>query len=665
MKNLTRCCLTILTFICCQGALAETNLLYILDVSGSMWGQIDGTSKIETARKVLTATMRDLPAETNVGLMAYGHRKEGSCKDVEIISAVSRPNIELLVAKINKLQPLGKTPLAESIKQSVSAFSEKKGNNHVLLISDGLESCNGDPCAAASVAHNSGVGVKIHVLGFDLSDEQQKKLRCIAEQGEGQFFTANSTGDFSRAMSQAVTVVVQAPPVSKKVNLIAPKSGGALLTAPSTTWVSTNDGLEKSVAWLRKGQEAVYSFKNDEAATFDRFTVFIGSAHGNNLKEFELLAGDEGITGSFRSIGIFSTQNMKMMRAPHQAFSFAPVTARFLKIRLVSAHSNNETAIYSTEFQLFGENTPTAPATAATIEKGDIRVNLISPKNGGSLLTAPSDTWVSTNDGAEKSVAWLRKGQEGVYAFKEDKQATFNKFTVFIGSRHGNNVKKVELLVSDESPTGTFRSIGTFATQNTKLMRTPYQVFTFAPVSARYFKVRLISAHTGSETAIYSTEFQLFGNLNKSDTPLPASKIATVEKAINLLSEKNGGALLAAPNDQWLATVDGSPKAVAWLRKGQEGVYAFKGDKPATFDTFGILIPNSHGNNVKEVELLVGDESVTGTFRSIGTFTTQNLKMMRSPMQHFSFKPVTARFLKIRLPLNLEQSCCLFSKNSG
>jgi hypothetical protein len=635
----------------------DANVLYILDSSGSMWGQIAGVAKVETARQVLSATLRDLPAGAKAGLMAYGHRREADCSDVELVGKVAPINADALIDRINAMRPLGKTPLAESIKQSVNAFGGLEGqNNNVLLISDGIESCNGDPCAAAKEAREAGVGIKVHVVGFDLSEEEKQQLQCIADEGGGQFFSADSADGFTQAMAQAATVVAAAPepaptvaPIPAQSNLLSADNGGALRAASTNMWRKTNDSEAKNVAWLRKNEIGVYSFKDDQPATFDKFTVFIDSQHTNNLKDFELLVGDESPVGAFQSIGVFSTQNMKLMRTPHQEFTFEPVTARFLKVRLVAAHKEDENAIYGSEFQLFGE-AAAAPEGAESDAEASTAINLRAPANGGELLAAPTDQWSSIIDGEEKEVAWLRKGQEAIFGFKGEGPATFEGLSIYIARTHTNNPNQVELMAGNEGPTGAFTSVGVFSTHNLWLTRDPHQLSTFAPVTARYVKLRLVNAHKADENAIYGTEIRLMGQLGGDiveTTSAPVS--APVADGKNLLAVSNGGALLAAPADNWVSVIDGSEQEVAWLRKNQEAVFGFQNDSAATIDGISIFIGRTHGNNPKEVELLVGSDGPTGAFQSVGVFSTQNMKMMREPHQRFSFAPVTAKVVKIRL----------------
>jgi Ca-activated chloride channel family protein len=204
----------ILAFPCVTGrARAETNLLFILDASGSMWGQIEGVAKIQTAKDVLADLLADLPPDTRVGFMAYGHNEEGACDDIELISGIGTESTAALIKKIRAITPKGKTPIAGALAASATAFSDPNANNNVVLISDGVETCNGDPCAEAKKLAAMGISTKVHVIGFDLGAEERAQLQCIADNGGGRYLQANSAEELKEAVAE-VQVAAQetAPP---------------------------------------------------------------------------------------------------------------------------------------------------------------------------------------------------------------------------------------------------------------------------------------------------------------------------------------------------------------------------------------------------------------------------------------------------------------------
>ena len=151
---------------------------------------------------------------------------------------------------------------------------------------------------------------------------------------------------------------------------------------------------------------------------------------------------------------------------------------------------------------------PHAP-DASTPQASTARINLLDPDKGGHLEAASSDDWRRTIDGKEAAIS-LQADQTGVYGFKNGRSARFNTFTVLIPATDIYNVSEIELSYGNDSPTGAFETIGRFKPQNLKLFNTPYQAFAFPAVTARYFKVKLLSGKDGYATAY---EFQLFGTL--------------------------------------------------------------------------------------------------------------------------------------------------------
>jgi hypothetical protein len=143
-----------------------------------------------------------------------------------------------------------------------------------------------------------------------------------------------------------------APPPAR-MNLLSPKNGGALLAAPSPAWSQTADDEEGETERMETGEEAVYGFLSERSATFDTFAVLINQARGSNPEKIELLAGDEGPTGHFDPIAICTFKNLELAGSPYQLCRFVPVTARYLKVRLLAAFSSDY--VTTTEFQLLGE----------------------------------------------------------------------------------------------------------------------------------------------------------------------------------------------------------------------------------------------------------------------------------------------------------------------
>ena len=134
--------------ICRASDTTVTNIMFILDASGSMAAQVQGRPKIDVAKDVLSGLIKDLPETTNVGLVAYGHRQKGDCTDVEELVPISPVNKESLLNKIKELHPKGMTPLTFSVQKVAEGLKGKAAETTIILVSDGEETCKGDPCAA-------------------------------------------------------------------------------------------------------------------------------------------------------------------------------------------------------------------------------------------------------------------------------------------------------------------------------------------------------------------------------------------------------------------------------------------------------------------------------------------------------------------------------------
>ena len=147
--------------------------------------------------------------------------------------------------------------------------------------------------------------------------------------------------------------VPSAGPARGRVNLLSEEQGGQLLVASSDRWKLLIDGKEDTYVWTDTGF-GVFGFQGGRAALIDTFTVFVPTQSGSNMKDFELFAGNATATGPFESIGRFSTQNMRMMQAPYQAFRFPPVKAKYFKLQSLRSHDDSG-ASFAYEIQLFGE----------------------------------------------------------------------------------------------------------------------------------------------------------------------------------------------------------------------------------------------------------------------------------------------------------------------
>ncbi len=196
-------------------------LLLILDASGSMWGQIEGENKIVIARRVLGGLVDELPETAELGLIAYGHRREGDCEDIETLVPLGSLDKAALKKTVSNLNPKGKTPITRSVKQALDVVRQRGEAATVVLVSDGLETCGGDPCAAVRAAKQQGIEFIMHVVGFDVAGEDVSQLECAAQAGGGLFMSAEDADGLSAALDAAVAMPADIPPGRLVVKAVA------------------------------------------------------------------------------------------------------------------------------------------------------------------------------------------------------------------------------------------------------------------------------------------------------------------------------------------------------------------------------------------------------------------------------------------------------------
>jgi Ca-activated chloride channel family protein len=185
-------------------ALADGQSILVLDASGSMWGQIDGRAKLEIAREALASVVGEMPADTAMGLMAYGHREKGSCEDIELIVPPAPGTGAAIVSAANSMKFLGKTPLSEAVRRAAEALKYTEEKATVILITDGIETCNADPCALGTELEASGVDFTAHVVGFGLTKDEGAQVACLAENTGGKYIEAKDAGSLQEALKTAV-----------------------------------------------------------------------------------------------------------------------------------------------------------------------------------------------------------------------------------------------------------------------------------------------------------------------------------------------------------------------------------------------------------------------------------------------------------------------------
>ncbi|KAA9327595.1 VWA domain-containing protein [Hymenobacter busanensis] len=195
-----------------------TRILFLLDASGSMNAPWEGKPRMEVAKALLAKMVDSLNAYPNLelGLRAYGHlhdKDENNCEDSRLEVPFARKNAGPIKDKLKQIEPKGNTPITYSLLQSAADFpADKTARNVLILITDGLESCKGDPCATSVALQRKRVFLKPFVIGIGAEREFGKQLECL-----GQYYNAAEVKTFRTILNDVIAQTLAKTTVS--VNL--------------------------------------------------------------------------------------------------------------------------------------------------------------------------------------------------------------------------------------------------------------------------------------------------------------------------------------------------------------------------------------------------------------------------------------------------------------
>ena len=180
----------------------------VVDASRSMWGQIHGQAKMSIAKDILQDVSYWFEEDLDLALRAYGSSSpsdSNDCADSRLLVPFADYNREPIRAAIAGLRPTGQTPIAYALNQAAGDFGSQAADRAVVLVTDGIESCGGDPAWAAKQLSEQ--GIVVHVIGFGLgsaADEDTASLRAIARASGGRYVTAGSAEELKAALTQTV-----------------------------------------------------------------------------------------------------------------------------------------------------------------------------------------------------------------------------------------------------------------------------------------------------------------------------------------------------------------------------------------------------------------------------------------------------------------------------
>jgi Ca-activated chloride channel homolog len=197
----------------------KTRILFLLDASGSMYAAMDKDVRINVAKRLLGKIIDSLEQakDVQVGLRVYGHTTppgQRNCKDTRLEVPFKAHNHKQIKEKIHDITPKGTTLIAYSLQQAAYDFPKEPGvRNIIILITDGIEECEGDPCAVSEALQSQGVVLKPFIIGLGSTDDFRKAFECV-----GRYYDANTEESFNTVLNVVITQALNS--TTAQVNLL-------------------------------------------------------------------------------------------------------------------------------------------------------------------------------------------------------------------------------------------------------------------------------------------------------------------------------------------------------------------------------------------------------------------------------------------------------------
>jgi Ca-activated chloride channel family protein len=201
-----------------QNTVKKTRILFVLDASGSMYARMDSENRIDIAKRLLGRIVDSLKTSRNVelALRVYGHRSptnEKDCRDTRLEVGFAPDNHAEIINKINGIVPKGTTLIAQSLLEAGGDFpSPLFSKNILILITDGMEECNGDPCAVSEALQKKGVILKPFIIGLGGNPDFARAFECV-----GKYYDAGNEASFNKILNVVISQAINA--TTAQVNL--------------------------------------------------------------------------------------------------------------------------------------------------------------------------------------------------------------------------------------------------------------------------------------------------------------------------------------------------------------------------------------------------------------------------------------------------------------
>lgn len=405
--------------ICAQVKKTETNLtrvLFVFDASNSMKTKHKNSTRIEGAKELFYNFLDSLNKQKNIqfALRMYGHTVKyppGDCKDSKLVVPFGKNNVALIKSKVAEAKPTGITPIEHSITESANDFPDAKAVNMIILITDGIEECGGDPCKARMKLMEKGIVFKPFIIGIGLTVDQIKTFECVGDYYD--FDNANLVADISSIISKQ-----KLNKTSSQVNLLDSKS------LPTETNVNMTFYNTATQNYVYNYMHTLNQKNNPDTLYLDDFPTYKVIAHTippTESKDVKLTQGKHTI------IPIDAPQGFIELRRPSGVYNYNEKIKSIVRKSSGNMQTLNVQQMNTTEKYITGNydleilTLPRTYISAVTVAQSQIK--LIELPNAGMLTVKALDNgdgcilkdtkkleWVCNLNNTTSQVYYLQPG---------------------------------------------------------------------------------------------------------------------------------------------------------------------------------------------------------------------------------------------------------------
>ncbi|MAO45833.1 MAG: hypothetical protein CL823_01650 [Crocinitomicaceae bacterium] len=429
-----------------------TRILFVFDASNSMNAFWSGERKITLATQLLSSSLEALygTADLELGLRAYGHQTkhvEGQqdCNDTELVVPIKSGSNLIIKQELSRLRAQGTTPIARSLERAADDFPDVPGRNIIILITDGIEACDEDPCAVSRMLQSKGIVVKPFIIGIGIDEKHKESLMCV-----GNFYDATDPEVFESVLDLVLEQALHNTTV--QVDLLN-NAGDPFITDVPLTFTDTRTGVHAPQVIHTLGYtNTTDTFYLDPVPTYE---LKVHTLPEKRMSEVNLAPGRHNIiTVPNMSQGIITPKFPSTRRTDYGNIS----VDLFKSDECESFYTMNmggSISVLTGTYDLVFHTTPVTRVEGVEIREGDIVPITISAPGAlmlqsqvsgyGSIIDANSLDHVLQFDGGNPAGRYTL--QPGTYTLifrarqaHSSKYSIQKTFTINSGSTHNLNI---------------------------------------------------------------------------------------------------------------------------------------------------------------------------------------------------------------------------------